>query len=173
MGTACSRVQTPAATRVTRSPNTPPTTLPTIGPVMKPRLKPSRTVDMTRLSAPVGTWVSWSRTAAKISELVAPAKPMTVRLIANAIQTSVANAISTQPRRPTTAPILNRKSRSVSRSDQLPTRKPSTGAARLVRKNSPATGSEACRSWTRNSDSCGMAIEIPRPPKNRLSAARR
>ena len=65
----------------------PPTTLPTIGPVMKPRLNPSRTVDITRLSAPVGAWVSWSRTAAKISELVAPAKPRTVRLMANAIHT--------------------------------------------------------------------------------------
>ena len=172
-GTACSRVHTPAATSVTRSPVRPPITLPSSGPVMKPRLNPSRTVDITRLSAPVGTWVSWSRTAAKISEPVAPAKPSTVRLTTNAIHTSVVNAIATQPTRPTTAPSRNNDSRSVSRSDHLPTRKPRTGAARLVRKNNPATGSDASRSCTRNSDSCGMATEIPRPAKNRLAIARR
>ena len=140
---------------------------------MKPRLNPSRTVDITRLSAPVGAWVSWSRTAAKISEPVAPANPSTVRLITNAIHTSVVNAITTHPTRPTTAPTLNSDSRSVSRSDHLPTTNPRTGAARLVRKNNPATGSDACRSCTRNSDSWGMAIEIPRPAKNRLAIARR
>ena len=140
---------------------------------MKPRLNPSRTVDITRLSAPVGAWVSWSRTAAKISEPVAPANPSTVRLTTNAIHTSVVNAITTHPTRPTTAPTLNSDSRSVSRSDHLPTTNPRTGAARLVRKNNPATGSDACRSCTKNSDSWGMAIEIPRPAKNRLTVARR
>ena len=139
---------------------------------MKPRLNPSRTVDITRLSAPVGTWVSWSRTAAKIRAPVAPAKPSTVRLIANAIHTSVVKAIPTHPIRPTTAPSRNSDSRSVSRSDHFPTRNPRTGAARLVRKNNPATGSDACRSCTKNRDSWGMAIEIPRPPKNRLAIAR-
>ena len=108
-----------------------------------------------------------------LAELVAPAKPMTSRLTAKAIQTWVVSAISTQPTRPTTAPTRNSSNRSVNRSDQLPTRKPNTGAARLVRKNRPATGSEAFSSWTRNSDSCGMAMEMPRPPKNRLSVARR
>ena len=135
---------------------------------MKPRLKPSRTVDITRLSAPVGAWVSWSRTAAKISEPVAPANPSSVKLTTNAIHTSVVNAITNHPTRPTTAPSLNNDSRSVSRSDHLPTTKPRTGAARLVRKNKPATGSDASRSCTKNSDSCGMATEIPRPAKNRL-----
>jgi len=130
-------------------------------------------VDITRLSAPVGAWVSWSRTAAKISELVAPANPSTVRFTTNAIHTCVVNAIPTQPTRPTTAPILNNDSRSVIRSDHRPTRNPRTGAARLVRKNSPATGSDACRSCTKNSDSWGMATEIPRPPKNRLTIDRR
>ena len=173
IGAACNRVHTPAAISVTRSPATPPSTLPSSGPVMKPRLNPSRTVDITRLSAPVGTWVSWSRTAAKISEPVAPANPSTVRLIANAIQTSVVNAIATHPTRPTTAPTRYSDSRSVSRSDHLPTTNPRTGAARLVRKNKPATGSDACRSCTRNRDSWGMAIEIPRPAKNRLTVARR
>jgi len=43
----------------------------------------------------------------------------------------------------------------------------------LVRKNNPATGSDASRSCTKNSDSCGMAIEMPRPAKNRLAVALR
>ena len=41
-----------------------------------------------------------------------------------------------------------------------------------MRKNKPATGIDACRSCTKNSDSWGMATEIPRPPKNRLAVAR-
>ena len=41
-----------------------------------------------------------------------------------------------------------------------------------MRKNKPATGSDACRFGTRNSDSWGIAIEIPRPAKNRLAIAR-
>jgi hypothetical protein len=173
IGTACNSVHTPAAISVGRSPATPPSTLPTTGPVIKPRLNPSRTVDITRLSAPVGAWVSWSRTAAKISEPVAPANPITVRLTTNAIQTSVLNAITTHPTRPTTAPTRYSDSRSVSRSDQLPTTNPRTGAARLVRKNNPASGSDAPSSCTKNSDSWGMATEIPRPPKNRLTVAHR
>ena len=140
---------------------------------MKPRLNPSRTVDITRLSAPVGACVSWSRTAAKIREPVAPAKPSSVKLTTNAIQTSVVNASTTHPTRPTTAPTRNRNSRSLIRSDHRPTTKPRTGAARLVRKNNPATGSDASRSCTKNSDSCGMAIEMPRPAKNRLAVALR
>ena len=44
------------------------------GPVMKPRLKPSRTVDITRLSAPVGAWVSWC-CYGEDQWLVAPANP--------------------------------------------------------------------------------------------------
>src|SRR5215211_3942023 len=139
----------------------------------KPRLNPSRTVDITRLSAPVGAWVSWSRTAANISEPVAAANPSTVRLTRNASHTLVVNAIMTHPTSPTTAPTLNSDSRSVSRSDHLPTTNPRIGAARLVRKNNPATGSDACKSCTKNSDSWGMAIEIPRPAKNRLTVARR
>ena len=107
-----------------------------------------------------------------MSAPVAPAKPSTVRLMTNAIHTSVVKAIPTHPTRPNTAPSRNSDSRSVSRSDHRPTRNPRTGAARLVRKNKPATGSDACRSWTRNSDSWGMAIEIPRPAKNRLAIAR-
>src|SRR5215207_6150331 len=58
IGTACNRVHMPDTISVSRSPATPPSTLPRSGPVMKPRLKPSRTVDITRLSAPVGAWVS-------------------------------------------------------------------------------------------------------------------
>ena len=59
---------------------------------MKPRLNPSRTVDITRLSAPVGASLNWSRTAAKISALVAAANPSTVKLITNASHISVVNA---------------------------------------------------------------------------------
>ena len=42
-----------------------------------------------------------------------------------------------------------------------------------MRKNNPATGSDALRSCTKNSDSWGMATEIARPAKNRLTIARR